>query len=308
MEDFVPIVLNERGLVLPPKNALIALIDADTIAFAASSATEVCMDLLPREFYTDEEWNDMVRDPDYNEELGVIYQGDLDQALRHAKDKLKTILELTGCEEYELYFSGGRENFRFTVEPGYKGNRNQMHVPAQLRELKDLLIKELGGVMCTQWEADDEVVCKYYEDPEKYLVCAVDKDVLGSVPYAFNYYYRAAYSRNGKGYPELPMKFIENSEVEIIRHAYKQTLMGDSNDGIQGIFKCGIKTAEKHLNRAEEQTHEALWEIVLEAYEAAGMSEFDAIQTMQLVNMRQLVRVEGEWSLKLWLPKFEKEV
>lgn len=305
MNEFVPINLDERGEVLPEKNSLTALIDADTIAFSASSATEVCMDVLPQTFYTVQEWEDLIRDPDYDETLGVIYQGDLDQALRHANDKIKVILDRTGCEKYVLYFSGGRDNFRYTVEPGYKGNRINMHIPAQLRELKELLLEKHPGVMCTEWEADDEVVCRYYEAPEEHLVCAVDKDVLGSVPHAFNYYFKAATTKKGKDYKEIPMKFIDNDAMSIMRHPFKQTLMGDANDGIGGIFRCGKVGAEKILNRGE-QTEEGLWEVVLEAYDTAGMSEFDAIQTMQLVNMRQLVRDSGNnWILKLWLPKFE---
>ncbi len=287
--------------MLPPKNDLVALIDADTIFFAAASTCEIGIDILPREFYTDEEWQEIESDPDYNDELGVIYSMDLEIAFARCEEKINSILERTGCTEYELHFTGGRENFRYTVDANYKGNRKAMHVPAQLRELKNMGIEKLGGTMSTEWEADDIVCCLYHESPEKYLVAAVDKDVLYSVPRAFNYYESARYN--------IDMKFIETDEATMRRHPFVQTLMGDSNDGIKGIYKVGKVKANKILNSAESQSEQHLWSAVIDAYEVAGMSEFEAIANMHLVRMDQLVRDdEGEWCVKLWLPKFGKEL
>jgi len=298
MDNFTPIELDGSGNVLPTKNDLIALIDADTIAFAAASTCEVMMDILPREFYTDEEWNEIESDPDYDDVNGVIYSMDLDVAFARCEEKINSILERTGCQTYELHFTGGRENFRYKVDAEYKGNRKAMHVPAQLRELQDMLIKELGGTMNSLWEADDIVCCLWHESPEKYLMCAVDKDVLYSVPKAFNYYESKRYN--------IDMKFIETTELEMRRHPYVQTLMGDTNDGIKGIYKTGKVKANKVLDLAVSQSEEDLWSAVLDAYEVAGMSEFEAIANMQLVRMDQLVRDdEGEWKVKLWLPEFE---
>jgi len=305
IEGFVLIALNAKGEVLPPKNDLIALIDADTILFAAASTCEVSMDILPREFYHEDEWNDIVNDPDFDEENGVIYNMDQEQALKHCESKLDQIMEATGCKAMELHFSGGRDNFRYSVMPTYKSNRLGMHAPAGLRELKEAMIKKWGGEMHTTIEADDYVVSMWWKRPEKYLVCAVDKDVLGSVPHAFNYYFKAATTRKGKSYAEIPMKFVDYTENEVTRHPYFQCLMGDSNDGIQGIFGCGKVGANKILNSADSQEEVDLWKAVVEAYERADMSELDAIQTMQLVNMRQIdIDAEGYYEIKRWLPKF----
>lgn len=292
--DIVHIELDTVGNVLPPKHDKLLLIDADTIAFAAASTCEIAMDLLPREFYTDTEWEEIISDPDYCDDTNIIYSMDVSIAFSRAREKIHKIMELSGGQVYELFFTGGRDNFRYSVDSKYKANRKSMHVPSGLKELKDMMIAELGGTICTEWEADDEVVCRFYEDPLNTLVCAVDKDVLGSLPHAFNYYESNKYN--------IDMKFVTNSEQSILRHPYHQSLMGDTSDGIMGIYKVGKVKANKILDSAE-QTEEDLWKAVADAYEVAGMSEFDAIGNMRLVRMDQLVRgVGNEWQLKLWLP------
>ena len=96
MEDFefVEIDLDNYGAVLPAKNDKIALIDADTLAYTACLATEVAIDILPKEFYTDIEWDSIINNPSYDSDKGVLYEANIQAAIGEAQHKLQRILDI----------------------------------------------------------------------------------------------------------------------------------------------------------------------------------------------------------------------
>ena len=141
------------------------------------------------------------------------------------------------------------------------------------------------------YEADDTVIAKLVHDRDKYILCAVDKDVLYSEPGThFNYYVSHKYN--------IPMKFVDVDTVTAIQHKYMQTLTGDSSDGIPGIHRVGPKTAKKILEDVTDDLE--LWTRVVDKYESKGMSRADALLTMQLVNMHQVTWDGEKYTLKLW--------
>lgn len=244
-------------------NDKIALIDADTIAYATCSVCEMGDD-----------------------ETG--YTINLDFALQEAKVRIEDIRVATGCKDVELHFSTG-STFRHKLTSSYKANRSTTRYPEGLRDLKEMLAKEFEGKLHSDFEADDYVVWAKKKNPDKYVLCAVDKDVLNAVEgHHFNYYQSVKYN--------IPMKFIYTNSIKAIQFPYMQCLMGDSADGIQGVKGCGPKTAEKLLWLHEDEA--TLWKIVVQEYEKAGMSEKDALLTMRLVNMNQL---DSEGNIDLWI-------
>ena len=74
--EFRDINVSEFGEVLPPKNDKIALIDADTLIYTAALATESRVELMPKESYSDEEWNKILDNPSYDEGDNSIYESD----------------------------------------------------------------------------------------------------------------------------------------------------------------------------------------------------------------------------------------
>ena len=255
-----------------PKNDKIALIDADTVAFAACSVHEY-------EYY----------DIDAGEDKWDI---NLDTALEHATEKVYQILDSTGCQKAELYFTSGM-NFRYTVDPSYKSNRIGMRKPAGLTELKVKLLESFDGQICLNWEADDMVAYLKRTNPDKYILCAVDKDVLYSLPGEhFNYYSNEKY----KIFP----KFEEVNEYDAMIYNFKQAIMGDANDGIPGIKGIGKAKAAKLFG--PNLTPYQAWLVVKREYERAGMNALDALVTMQLVSMHQLVEDEGELKIDFFNP------
>lgn len=241
----------------------IALIDADTIAYATCCVCEMGDD-----------------------EVG--YTIDLDFAFQEACLRIEEIRVTTGCKDVELHFSTGK-TFRHMLTSSYKSNRATTRYPEGLKDLKVMLSKEFEGKLNDEYEADDYVVWakKYY--PEKYVLCAVDKDVLNAIEGKhFNYYQSIKHN--------IPMKWIVTDAKKAIQFPYLQCLMGDSADGIQGIKGCGPKTAEKLLGEILDEVE--LWDTVVAQYVKAGMSEKEALLTMRLVNMNQLSK---DCKIDLWI-------
>ena len=287
----------------PDTSGMTLLIDADTIAYATCSACE----------YGDDESGWYI---------------DLPSALIVAQDKIATLIDLTGCKDAELHFTSGK-NFRHHLTSDYKSNRVSTRYPEGLREIKDLL----QGTINTDYEADDIVCMLKREYPNKYIVCAVDKDVLNGVPgIHFNYYNSLKHNIN--------MKWLEVSASVTVYWPYMQCLMGDSADGISGVSRCGpskvisllcptivpqVKAlqAKWKLDNGKAISSDKLitsivipnglldnlhtdetimWNTVKQAYTDAGQEESEALLNMRLVHMHQLTK---EKTLELWCPPEE---
>jgi len=283
------------GSINPPKNGTIALIDADTIIFSACTTLEYIEDLLPREMYSEDEWADIVSKDGYCEADNCLYDINLDEAIKHCEDKIQTILDKSGCIDYELHFTNGRNNFRYTVEPSYKSNRSDFRPPQGLYSLKMAMVDnpDINAYIHTEYEADDIVVALKRDNPDKYTLVAVDKDVLYSLEGRhFNYYTSVKYN--------IDMKYIDVSADKALKHHYIQVLTGDPTDGIIGLHGIGPKKAEKLLKGLT--THSDLWDAVVKAYEDNGRDMIDALINMRLVSMHQLHLVDGKYKVVLWKP------
>ncbi len=297
MEEIAEINLDSRGNLLPPKTDKVALIDADTLVFAACVATEIREELLPRDFYLDVEWMEIENDPYFDYESHTLGSIDMDIAYQNAIEKLNNILDKTGCSDYELHFTGGnKSSFRYTmVSSEYKANRRDFIPPVGLLELKVKFASEQPDkcFVHTCFEADDAVVAKKSELPDKYIICAVDKDVLYSLPGRhFNYYTSVKY--------DIDMKWVDVIEEEAMKHHFIQTLTGDPGDNVIGIRGIGPAKASKIL--AECTTPKECWEAVKQAYEDNGRNIIDAIINMRLVSMNQISWDSeiNEYKLKLY--------
>lgn len=284
LDEIVELDLDADGERMPEKNDKIALIDADTVAYTACLATEVQNEVLPREYYSDEEWAEI--EPKLTDE-GFYYETDPKEALEKAKEKIRKILDKTGCQKFELHFSVGRSNFRYKLAKqygnDYKANRTA-RTPEGLLRLKEDLIEyakaeSAGGFKHTDWEADDAVVFKKVKEPNKYILCALDKDVLNSVEGKhFNYYESSKHN--------IDMKWVETSRHTAITWPFIQTLTGDKSDNVIGLYRVGPKKAEKLL--AGCFTKKDLWEAVCNAYENANRDKDEALMNYNLVCMHLL--------------------
>lgn len=256
------------------------LVDADTLAYTACLNAETEIELLPREFYSDEEWNEFTEKERTD---GVAYRGDEKYALSLAAAKLEKIKELTGCKKYELHFTLGKESFRYRIYPAYKANRKEFRAPCKLAEVKQLLAKWYNGFLHTEIEADDAVAYLARRYPDDYVVCAVDKDVLKAIPGKhFNYYESAKHN--------IDMHWIETDNLQAFLFPYRQAIMGDRSDNIIGLQGYGEKKVLKLI--PDNANPLEVPELLIKAFESNGRTREEALLNYELCYMGDALRCE----------------
>ena len=279
----------EEGLEDYKSGNKILLLDADTVAYTACLRHEYADDLLPRDMYSDSEWDTLINAPGYDEQDGCIWTINVEEATQSAIEQIRDIQSATDTKSVEAYFTSGR-NFRYEVYPMYKGNRAKTRYPTGISQVKDELHKMYPGEICTEYEADDIVVMLKRTQPKKYVLAAIDKDVYKSVQGKhYNYYYSAKYG--------IEPKWVETEAKDAYQFPYLQTLMGDSTDNIRGCPGIGPKKAEKAL--AGLVTPCDMWRAVVSLFISKKLTIKDAMQDMRLVNMHQLGL---DKNITLWEP------
>lgn len=161
----------------------------------------------------------------------------LEKGMKDLDSRISTILSNCNVSVF-VGFLTGKDGYRYTVSPTYKGNRKHRPKPIIFYALREYLKQNYGFVEFAGLEADDLV--SYYSnnsDGVKTIICSPDKDVL--------------YQCVGRHFNYQKLEFIETSETDAERFLWKQMLMGDSTDNIQGIPGVGVKTAENWLLNRE---------------------------------------------------------
>jgi len=281
--------------VQPPKDIKnrIALVDADTLLYRVAIALQR-EELIVAEAYSKEELVEIYADINYDEELEVLYSLDLDLALEKVRHEINTILNDTTCLDFELHFTSGK-NFRYKIDRNYKNNRKG-RTPAYLNDLKQVVAEYYSAkaYIHTEIEADDMVVALATKYPTKYLVVAVDKDILKNVVGTHYNYYRS-YIHN------IEPHFIVTTKDEAMKYPYVQVLQGDTSDGIKGIPRIGKVTVKKLLD--ECTTELECKEAVLNIAKEKNHSLFRLLRDYRLVSMHQ-IELENDRSYTIKLKGF----
>jgi DNA polymerase-1 len=265
---------------------MIALVDADSIVYRVICSIE---DKVI--------WNQAEIEVDPTIEPDVSYTSNFKQCKETFDEFVEGILHYTGCDDIQLVFTG-KNNFRYKNPLGYKQNRKNLRKPLNFKELMEYVFSKYpDSIMCEDYEADDYVVYLKTKQPDDYLLCAIDKDVL--------------FQTEGTHYNFGTGEEIWVSPLEAIRFAYFQTLTGDVTDGYKGCPGIGKVRAEKILEQAETEYEEEggnqeaiYWKHIVKTYESKGLTEEDAINTMRLANMHQLVEVGN---IQLWEPTSDEK-
>ena len=161
---------------------------------------------------------------------------------------------------YQCYLSDSKENnFRYKIDPEYKGHRVQPK-PRHYEVLKEYLIVEHGAKIAYGMEADDALGIAQDKDLESLttVICSIDKD-LSQIP---GYHY--SWPINRGGIEIRPEKFWITNEDEGILFFWKQMLVGDTADNIKGIKGIGKVGADKLLTSG--MFEEELYDIVSSMY------------------------------------------
>lgn len=158
------------------------------------------------------------------------------------------------------------ENFRTGVYDGYKHNRDHTKRPLLVKILKDRLVAEYGAHRIDGLEADDVLGILQTHLKGETIIVTSDKDLL-TIPGKVFKYRPATENKPKSSYDRIVV-----TEEEADRWFYTQCLTGDRVDGYPGCPGMGIVTAEKLLDKVEEDGGD-VWEAIVAAYAKKGLDE-----------------------------------
>ena len=186
-----------------------------------------------------------------------------------------------------IFTVSGTKNWRKDVLPTYKLHRKKHRKPVAFHPLKEYMEETYRTYSFDNLEGDDVLgllAGGYKRIKGQKVVVTIDKDLL-TIP----------------GYHYNPMKdsdgIVEVTEKEADYNHLFQALMGDKVDGYNGCPGIGPKSAARLLSTPT-------WDVVVQAYEKAGLSEEDALVQARVARILR----HGEYNVsknevKLWKPK-----
>ena len=197
----------------------------------------------------------------------------LEEAIEGLDIRIHQIINFVGANNYAGFLTLSK-CFRYDVaktKPYKYNRRGGAPKPPIFYALKEYIQQQWGFYGVTGLEADDLVAIYQTKDT---VICSPDKDVLKQLAGShFNY---------GK------MEYIQTSESEAYNFLLIQTLMGDSTDGIPGIPKVGIKTAQKWVNETPTL------EMVLQKYQETFGIQEGIHKFAETFNLVYLLRSQSE--------------
>lgn len=217
-------------------------------------------------------------DLDFGDEV-IIVASNFPLVTRMFERQIQDLKERYESDDVVLYFTGP-SNFRKTVDPEYKGNRVKRK-PAGYKRLLTYAFENYACKRVDCLEADDLLGIDCHLREGNFVVVSPDKDMKSISCRLFN------------GEEEF-----EITPEDADHQFYVQCLTGDVVDGYKGVPGIGPKSAEKILGQEGEP-----WDLIVQAYEKAGMTEEDALRNARLARILR----PGEFDFEnnepiLWSP------
>lgn len=220
---------------------------------------------------------------DADDEIWSLH-ADLKEAKRELEQEIQDLEDLLGSVRTILAFSS-RKTFRHALNPKYKAARKKGRKPVVYGQLRAWAKTRWESAEWPALEADDVlgVLAKSHSIPAPKIVVSDDKD-LETIP--------CQLFKPSK--PDLGIQTITYKSAR--RKHLLMTLTGDSTDGYAGLPGCGPVTAEKVLE-------EGTWREVVEAYEAKGLNETEALLQARMAKILTPVLFDIEThEVTLWDP------
>lgn len=153
--------------------------------------------------------------------------------------QVEAILHSTQADGYTLYLTGSG-NFRYKINPEYKAHRKDKPKPKWLQQCREALVATWQAKVTEGIEADDALGINQNEST---IICSLDKDLL-MIP--------------GRHFNWVKEEITEVTPFSGLRHFWKQTIIGDTADNIQGVRGLGVKKAERIIDPIEADSTEEL--------------------------------------------------
>ncbi len=241
------------------------MLDGDIAAYRPASAVDGRMYILNGQKGIWKYKKDVVKacgdlgaDP---KDIELVFQPEpLNHAFAAMKSQMVSIrTALLGHHDrlvWETYLTKSGSNFRYDINPQYKGNRVGVRRPEHLGACKEYLEKNFNAVYWENLEADDALTIRATElkaEGKPYVIVSIDKDLK---------------QMDGDHLDFLKDTYV-NITVEQGRELlWKQVLTGDTTDAIYTPYGLGPKYADKWLEDVDwvTVTDEELFVMCTEAY------------------------------------------
>lgn len=258
------------------------LVDADIMAFKASSATEKVY-----------HWDGPDAAPsiaEHLEEALVVAQNDI-EGIAAKLQASKVIVCLTDDVDQS---TGEVNNFRCDVYPKYKQNRLGTRRPSTLQRVKDFYAQHYEVYCRPRLEADDCMgILSTHKTlvPGERIIVSTDKDMQTIPGLLFN--------------PSKDKKPRRITELEADRFFMYQTLVGDQTDGYPGCFGIGPKSPFVTAVQRAASLPE-MWDAVVEGFESKGFTVEDALAQARCARILRACDWDfKERKVRLWCPPVE---
>jgi 5'-3' exonuclease len=140
-------------------------------------------------------------------------------------------------------FLSGKNNFRYSIYPDYKANRKDKVKPIQLGNIRDYLIDHRSAIVVDGMEADDAIGIAQAEDT---IIVSGDKDLL-QIP--------------GNHFDIKNNQVFQVTEEDARFSFYKQLLMGDAADNVDGLTGIGdVKSTKLITGKSKQEMKETVQE------------------------------------------------
>ena len=194
--------------------------------------------------------------------------GPVGHSLKNADNIINRIVKHEQCTSYTVYISGDK-NFRYDIDPAYKGQRDKINKPIHEKQIRNHLIKKWKAqVVDCGHETDDEVSIELWRNQDTHVIASIDKDLNNTPGWHFNYDKEEYY-------------YIPYDEASL--NFYRQMLSGDNVDNIKGVKGIGKQRAEDLL--PYPLTDERMCDIVWNVYKEKGYDYKYFLQQGQLLWM-----------------------
>lgn len=220
----------------------------------------------------------------------------LDGAIPKINSWLSWLKESLMADAMEVYLTGS-ENFRRSIYPAYKDNRDPSARPALLDPLKGYLTEHYAAVTQEGLEADDLLGMATWKEDEgdTRIIVSIDKDFQQIPGLLYNP------SKMEEGIKDISL-------LDADLYFYTQWLTGDSTDGYPGVPGVGPKKAAKIIKRALDEAaaldmdyHGVLQSAILEEYKFHSLSKEFALSQARCARILRPGEFDySKGTVKLW--------
>jgi 5'-3' exonuclease len=204
-----------------------------------------------------------------------------------SSEMLDNILTETSATQFEVWLSDARERtFRAALSADYKANRLNQPRPKHYDFIKGYLIRECGARIASEMEADDSLGIAQDKSGVETVICSIDKDLL-QIP--------------GQHYNFVKKEWACVTEWEGLVWFYKQILIGDSTDNVQGCKGIGPVKAGKALDQVSQKDGEqVLFQRVFDLYKKQKKGLQDEVILEKILLAGRLLKIRQKDDEELW--------